>query len=279
MRRIKLIFGVLGFFLFTQVAQAQWTPAKRITWTPDSSKGQTIAVDSSGHLHVLWYDYWEPGNTEIYYKKSPDGGTTWTAGKRLTWTSGGSYSPAMAIDSSGNLQVVWEDSTPGNSDIYYKKSPDAGASWTAVRRLTWTSGNSHSPTIAADPSSRLHLVWDDDTPGNSEIYYKKSPDAGATWTAVKRFTWTSGTSSAPDVAADTTGNLYVLWNDNTPGSGEIYYKKSPDAGASWTAVKRLTWNSGYSASPAIGADASGTLHVVWYDYTPGNWEIYYRNGN
>ena len=34
------------------------------------------------------------------------------------------------------------------------------------KRITWTSGSSDHPFIAADPSGNLHVVWSDDTPGN-----------------------------------------------------------------------------------------------------------------
>ena len=35
---------------------------------------------------------------KICYKRSVDGGTTWSALKRLTWTSDWSYYPAIAAD-------------------------------------------------------------------------------------------------------------------------------------------------------------------------------------
>jgi len=53
------------------------------------------------------------------------------------------------------------------------KSVDGGVTWTSNKRLSWTSGLSYYPDIAADPSGNLHLVWSDDTPGVNQIYYKK----------------------------------------------------------------------------------------------------------
>jgi hypothetical protein len=100
--------------------------------------------------------------------------------------------------------------------------------------------------------------------------------AQADWTQAKRLTWNSGYSSWPAIAVDTTGNLHVVWMDDTPGNREIYYKKSTDGGSTWMPSQRLTWNSGWSAYPGIAVDSSGNLHVVWDDYTPGNSEIYYR---
>jgi hypothetical protein len=49
----------------------------------------------------------------------------------------------------------------------------AKAEWTASQRITWTSGSSEHPAIAVDSLGYPHVVWDDYTPWNSEIYYKK----------------------------------------------------------------------------------------------------------
>ena len=48
-------------------------------------------------------------------------------------------------------------------------------------------------------------------------------------------------------------------------------------GQGWSALKRLTWNSGESSSPAIAVGSGNSLHVVWEDRTPGNYEIFYKN--
>jgi len=62
-----------------------------------------------------------PGDSEIYYKKSTDGGSTWTAGNSLTANSGDSLSPSLAVYGSDNIHVFWYDFTPGNAEIYYKR--------------------------------------------------------------------------------------------------------------------------------------------------------------
>jgi hypothetical protein len=273
MRRAGRMLAVFGFFLFAQVAQADWTPAKRLTWSSVDNAFPKIAVDSSGGLHVVWHS---SGPYAIYYKASADGGEIWTPTRRLTWNPGNSGWPAIAVDSSDNLHVVWNDDMPGNAEIYYKKSTDGGAAWTLQKRLTWTSDYSESAAIAVDSSDNLHVVWSDYTPGNCEIFYKSSSDVGVTWIPSKRLTWTSGSSWDPNIAVDTSGNLHVVWGDDTPGNYAVYYKKSTDGGGTWTPAKRLSLTSGNSAGPAIAVDSSDNLHVVWQDDTPGNYEIYYR---
>jgi hypothetical protein len=131
-----------------------------------------MAVDAANNPHVVW-NAGPLGNEEVYYRKSPDGGTTWTPSQGLSLNSGGSYSPAITPGSSNNLHLVWFDYTPGNAEIFYKKSTTGGNAWTSNQRITWTSGNSMSPALAVGPGGTIHVVWSDITPGNEEIFYKK----------------------------------------------------------------------------------------------------------
>jgi len=177
MKRTSLMIVTFGLLLFAQSALADWTPAKRLTWSSIDTAVPKIAVDSSGGLHVVWHS---SGPYMIYYKASADGGETWTQSRRLTWNPSNSGWPAIAVDSSGNLHVVWNDDMPGNAEIYYKKSTDGGVTWASQKRLTWTSDESYSPEVVIDSLGHLHVIWCDFTSGNGEIYYKSSSDMGVT---------------------------------------------------------------------------------------------------
>ena len=58
------------------------------------------------------------------------------------------------------------------SGLFYL-TPEALADWNGAKRLTWTSGSSRSPATAVDSNNHIHVVWEDLTPGNYEIYYKR----------------------------------------------------------------------------------------------------------
>jgi len=270
----------LGLIGLTSEALADWSAAQRITWTSGDSYDPAVAIDSNDAVHVVWYED-TPGNDEIFYKNSPDGGTTWSAAQRLSWTTGYSWHPAIAIDSNDAIHVVWHDSTPGdgNTEIYYKRSTDGGTTWGSAKRLSWTSGPSRSPAIATGSSEAIHVVWYDTTPGNEEIYYKSSKDGGATWSYTKRLTWTSGRSYSPAIASSSSNRVHVVWTERTPDNAEIYYKQSDDGGTTWNTARRRTWTSGSSYVPALSVDSAGTVHLVWYDETPGNFEIYYKGSD
>jgi hypothetical protein len=256
-----------------------WTADRRLTWTPDWSDNPALAIDSTDDIHLVWQDYTPGFFPEIYHKRTTDGGTTWSTTKRITWTAGFSFDPALAIDSTDALNVFWEDYTPGFSEIYHKKTTDGGTTWSTTKRITWTAGDSFDPAPATDSTDALHLVWYDDTPGNLEVHYKKTIDGGATWSVTERMTWTSGNSQHPVMAIDSTDAVHVVWDDDTPGDDEIYYKKSTNGGTTWSTVQRLTWKSGSSRCPALAIDSNDTIHIVWQDDTPGNDEIYYKKGN
>ena len=111
MKRAGPLIAVLGLFLFGQAAQADWSAAKRLTWNSGDSRGPDLVAGACGFLYLVWFDS-TPGLAEIYYRRSSDNGATWSTCKRATWTSGWSGYPAIAVDPSDNLHMVWWDSTP-----------------------------------------------------------------------------------------------------------------------------------------------------------------------
>jgi Neuraminidase (sialidase) len=271
---------ILGVFFLTQNLESSWT-LKRLTWNSGYSSNPAIVTDSNNYIHVVWDDN-TPGNNEIFYKQSTDGGANWSAPKRLSWTAGTSSVPVIAVDSNNHIHVVWSDSivvwseeNPGNGEIFYKKSTDGGANW-STKRLTWTSGSSSSPAIDLDSNNHIHIIFFDDTPGNLEIFHKKSTDGGTNWSAPKRLTWNTGNSYSPTIAVDSNNHIHAAWMDETPGNFEIFYKQSTDGGANWSAPKRLTWNTSSSGSPAIAFDSNNYIHVVLQNDTYVEAEIFYK---
>jgi len=249
---------------------SSWLAPKKITNNAGNSYIPAIAI-SGANIYVTWEDD-TPGNREIYFCNSVDGGATWGSPRRLTNTTGASRYSDIAVDGA-NVYVTWVDDTPGNREIYFRKSTDGGATWLAAKRMTFNAEWSSNPDIKVKGAT-LYLAWYDATPGNREIYLRKSTDGGSTWLAAKRLTYNAGASCCP-VMALSGSNIYLAWWDGTPGNYEIYFKRSADEGATWGADMRLTDNAGDSVNPAIIVSGSN-VYVVWVDGTPGNDEIFLR---
>jgi hypothetical protein len=79
MKRFRQVFIAVAIvlLLFSAVASGDtWTPNKRLTNTTNHSLHPAIAANGS-NIYVVWEDY-TPGSYEIYFKKSDDGGATWS---------------------------------------------------------------------------------------------------------------------------------------------------------------------------------------------------------
>ena len=250
---------------------ANWGGDVRLTNDPALSYSPSGEVSGSS-VQVVWYDF-RDGQEEIYYKRSTDGGTTWSTDTRLTNDPAISFIPSVTI--TGNIvNVFWTDSRDGNFEIYTKRSTDGGTNWGTDTRLTNDTLTSWFCTAAFNGLAG-NLVWTDNRNGNNETYYKRSTDGGANWGADVRLTNNSADSYRPSVTVSGS-DVHIVWTDNRDGNYEIYYKRSTDGGLSWGSDLRLTNGSGDSFNSTISASATTGLHVAWWDDRDGNHEVYYK---
>ncbi len=203
-----------------------WGLDTRLTIDPAVTFFPSVAVSGS-EVHVIWWDY-RDSNNEIYYKRSTDGGTTWSADTRLTINAAYSEFNSIAVSDSV-VHIVWYDQRDGNDEIYYKRSTDGGISWGLDTRLTNNPGFSWFPSVAATDAV-VHVVWGDSRDGNFEIYYKRSTDGGINWSADTRLTNNSDASILASVSVS--GSVvHLAWYDDRDGNNEIYYKRDPTSNA------------------------------------------------
>ncbi len=270
----EIYYKKLGFDGEGLTSDIRLTSDSSVSWFPSVSVADNF-------INIVWTDE-RDGNTEIYYTKLDNNGNTVVDDLRITNNAADSTLPSVVSDNNGNLHVVWIDTRDGNSEIYYKKLNNNGAAITGDIRLTSNSAISWFPVVAVDTTNNIHVVWTDDRDGNSEIYYKKLNNTGATVVDDTRITSDAGDSSYPSITSDSSNNLHVAWLDDRDGNAEIYYKKLDSSGTGITVDIRLTSDVSVSWFPAIASNRNG-IHVAWMDGRDNNLEIYYtaldNNGN
>jgi len=281
-----------------------------VYWNDGGSYGPSIAMDNSGNVHVVWVDGTDgPWGTDLeimYVNYSSSAG--WSNVTVISdgfggvyWNDGSSYDPSIAIDNSGNVHVVWDDTTAGpwgtdREIMYVNYSSSAGWSNATVISdgfggVYWNDGVSECPSIAIDNSGNVHVVWHDTTNGpwgtDYEImyvnYYSSAGWSNATVISdgFEGVYWNDGFSELPSIAIDNGGNVHVVWDDDTAGpwgtdNKIMYVKYSSSAGWSNATVISdgfggVYWNDGGSYESSIAVDNGGNVHVVWEDYTAGPW--------
>ena len=83
-----------------------------------------------------------------------------------------------------------------------------------------------------------------------------------------------GFSSDPQMVVSGS-NVYIVWEDFTPGNWEIYVKASKDNGATFGSATNLSDRDGESSRPRIAASGS-SVYVVWQEFTPKSYDILFR---
>lgn len=252
-----------------------WLPFARVSHHPASSDYPSLEV-SNGVVHVVWQDN-RDGNTEIYHRSSADGGATWSEARNLSRNSADSRYPAI-VSSGDAIDVVWEDTRYGASEILLARSTDGGISWSAPVRLTNAPGASAFPSLSTGGGT-VFLVWQDARGGRNEIYLKRSTDHGSTWSDAVRVTHGSVSSETPSLVDD--GRIiHLTWVDRRDDhtSFEVYSKASGDRGETWSPPHRLSHASGNSFVPSIEASGDNVV-VFWHDERLGNPDIYYSESH
>ncbi len=272
-----------GVFLLsaTMMVANVWGPDIRLT-TNDSISYTTTnnarCIGATGDtLYLIWGDARDSGVYEVYYKRSTDNGATWSADARLSANDSSYSTPGSFAFSGSVLHVVWVDARDTSTEIYYKRSEDAGGTWNTDTRLTTDTFECSVPSLAVQ-GSNVHLVWEDARDTCHEIYYKRSTNAGDSWGGDTRLsTKDDSVSRFPSVAASGS-NVHVVWSDNRDGNLETYYRRSVNNGTDWGTETRLTTNDSLSSTACI-AVSGDTVHVVWCDGRDGNSELYYKRSN
>ncbi len=266
------------------VRSQQFSGPKNVSNNADYSFTPQIAVDAAGNIYMAWEDD-TANNSNILFSRSTDGGVTFLptpAPKQVSNSLGCSFSPVMAVDAGGNINIVWEDSGDCSfrtSNIFFSRSTDGGVTFSTPTNLsaTMTTALFSVPQIAVDTAGNINVVWESDT-GNLAIWFRGSSDGGATFSSPKMVSTHTGGSLNAQIAVDKKGNINVVWEDDIASHSDISFSRSTDNGASFSFPMNLSNPLGNcianSNTPRIGLDAAANINVVWTNDCGGNFDIF-----
>ncbi len=123
----------------------------------------SIAIDAADIIHVVWSGFgWggNPGDYNIQYRQRVAG--VWGVQEVITDLATWNHMPCIALDSAGNVHVVWYAETLFGAiwDIFYRER--IAGIWQAPVQLTTMGGigaDQYQPSIAIDSSDNVHIVW------------------------------------------------------------------------------------------------------------------------
>src|ERR671915_609763 len=233
--------------------------------TPGNSTDPKIALDNN-NVYVVWSDD-STGNGDIYFKRSVDNGTTFDSTNNISKNNTGTSSTPQVAANSGNVYVIWTDTTSGASEINYRQSVDGGAKFAGIRELSKTrsiDGESARFPQIVTAGNNVYVAWQDSVQGGNEIFFRASTDLGTKFTGIKNLSRNNtGDSISPRIAA-IAGNVFVGWSDASPGKSEILLRSSVDSGDTFRGIKNVSWSIGNSYDPHL-AISRNNLYALWED--------------
>lgn len=249
---------------YTRWQDGRWALPRNLSFTTGPSTLPQIASAPEGTLHVVWADT-TPGYSIIYHGQQRD--TYWV---NRPIPSGRGSAPSLAVDDRGTAHVAWQDreGNDGAFEIYYVRGD--GRSWTLPQNLS-ASPYHHSlaPQIAIAPGGVVHVVWQEDRQGHSQIYATHS--VADHWTVPVALTPPEADARQPRVAFTSQGILHLVWME---GNRVCHRYFAPDG--SPKPIEVVADGAQGVSDPAL-ALTPGTweVHLLWLGTAPGGRVLYY----
>ena len=224
--------------IFARVTQTAWTVRCSVdegeTWrTIDSELGAEsagIAFDSKGNLFVAGsIDRLANGvrSRDLRVKRLMKGGRVWEEVDVFPVAGGASGAISTFVDSRDWIYVAGSglEATPDKSQLrrwILRRSQDGGTTWKTLDRFFLNPATfSEAYEVAEDHRGRIFVVgYAMDSDRRFHAIVRMSEDSGETWTtAVDETGKDNAGIYGHNIAATSSGRIFISGNWNTPGGG------------------------------------------------------------
>ncbi len=234
-----------------------------------------VAADGSGNFVVAWLDKRDGGNA-VYGQRLNSDGTA--DGNNFVITSSSGNFPAIDADRLGNFVAVWQKGIAAIDGRRFAADGSAIGEEFSVHSPLGDASRSY-PSIAADDSGNIVVVWQEVLNSESNIYGRRFTDKGLFLGHNFKVNKDSSVAGQflPCVAANGQGNFVVVWEDERNGNYDIYGQRYNPEGAAVNGNFKINTDSGdgVQAAPAVAINSSGRFIVVWQDKRDGSqYDIY-----
>ncbi len=192
--------------------------------------------------------------------------------------------PWIAVDNSavnGNVYASWTHFTRSSDMIYFSRSTNQGASWSAPIQVSLSTQNGavQGSQVAVGPSGEVYVVYEVFYIGGArKQWMTKSTNGGVSFgtpvAITPYFMELSFNSSyrknsfASLSVSPTNGNVYMVYaaQPNSTLGAEIQFTYSTNGGATWSTPVTINDNTtGQQFMPAVAVDGAGIVHASWFD--------------
>lgn len=230
------------------------------------------AINSSGQAIVSWVQ-WDSVNTRYnIWANLYTPSTGWLSAPQQIniSTEGVTLHPNVAINDSGNAIAIWS-STQTNinrSQIFVRHY--VSGSWSGTEtQIGLGEAYTPQPQIQLNNDNTALAVWDQRSNGWVNIY--NNTFNGTTWAVASTIENNSnGDASAPQIAANSLGNVHVIWHQPDGENKQIWHNHYTHETGLWSTAQRVDAEDEESDArfPMIALDDTDNALAVWLQPDP-----------
>ncbi|VVB76158.1 BNR repeat-like domain protein [Candidatus Tiddalikarchaeum anstoanum] len=241
------------------MASAYMNSSNGINWNPYFNIGGGSDLFADGNnIYIPWGNFYT-----LFVENSSNNGVTW--GTLSNTTNILVNNPNIAAKGDNVYVVFSTDYNTYPKKFYFMKSSDKGLNWTVPVNLFYNNMNQTNPAITVLDNNDVYISWSeqyiivnqDRDEYRSILFYSKSSDNGATWSANQTFTQSEGYCDTPYMVAAGT-DVHVTYRC----SRSVYYTKLPEGGMTQVYYGDVSNSNGDVASPAM-AVYNDKMYFIW----------------
>ncbi len=291
MKQIQVIGAVI-------VLLASWaaagTPKVKMVRVPDGGIQPQVAVDQEGTVHLLYYKGPEGGG-DLFYAKSTDGGSSWSAPIRVNSQPRSAMSIGtirgghLAVGKNGRVHVAWmgadgalpKPAGTKATPMLYARMNDQGTAFEPQKNvISEKVGLDGGGSVAADRLGNVYVAWHAPPRPNAgeenrTVWIARSKDEGKTFEPETK-AWQEPTGACGccgmRIFADASGRTYILYRSAREMVHRDIYLLSSKNGQEFSGKKVGPWEIGQCVmSSASFAQARSGALAAWESQNQVYW--------
>lgn len=233
-----------------------------------SGQGNPLVAATGSNVYVVRSASPKPNQPrQIFFKRSTNSGASFGNQVQVSAASFGAGGESMAT-SGASVYLCWLQRVGSYNDVFFARSTNGGASFSAPVNLSNTPGDAQDLVLAAEGSG-VHVAWVEGTLPTREIFSIRSINNGASFGSVVNVSNSAAVDLGPAIAVSGP-NVYLGWAE-----AEIRFAVSTDGGTTFSVPPVDLSVGGNVARPRLAASGSA-VQVIWGSDSPGNYDIFHR---
>lgn len=284
--RMKLELNLIAASWDNAWSARAWQEPQLIT---DNGYYTALTIDHANTIHAFWSEAVidDPNNlnpncpacSDLFYRRSLDGGMTWSQRINLSATQDdGENRPQAVVDRYNRIHAVWDQGVDWYAGAgtpkygVYRRSDDGGATWSQPVLFGSPAAPVQQTAIAVSPAGDPFVVYRSAV--KDLLYFQRSGDGGTTWTPPAEMPGVRGRDlNDPNLdryslVFDSKGHTHVLisgflYPSSTERTNPWLLHLTFD-GSVWLTPKIVMGNDLYPEWPKIEVYAGNQLHATWF---------------